>query len=266
MEVNKLYNEDVMEVLKRTPDKSIDLVIGDPDYNVGINYDGEHFSKSWDDYIKWYGALALESLRVLKDSGNIFMINYPRQNAHLWVNYLEKAAYSVKEYVWIYNSNIGQSRNHFTTAHRSILHITKTKSNNFYKEAVAAPYLNPTDKRIKARIEAGHKGRMPYSWVYYNLVKNVSRNKTFHACQLPSGLIELLIKATTKENDTVFILFGGSGGEILLCEKLKRLWLSCELHKPYFDMIEDRLKNGGAIDEIYKLKMKGKENTLPMLL
>ena len=33
--------------------------------------------------------LAKESLRVLKDEGNLFFINYPKQNAYLRVKFLE---------------------------------------------------------------------------------------------------------------------------------------------------------------------------------
>ncbi len=105
---------------------------------------------------------------------------------------------------------------------------------------------------------------MPYSWLEFNLVKNVSKDKTFHACQIPLPLVELLIKASTKENDNVFIHFGGSGSEIILCKQLKRNFISCELQKEYFDMIQDRLKNGGHISQKYKLnnKKEKREKTL----
>ena len=51
----------------------------------------------------------------------------------------------------------------------------------------------------------------------------------------------------------MFVLFGGSGGEIMLYENLGRKWLSCELHKPYFEMINDRLKSNGAIKNEFRL-------------
>ena len=75
MEFNKLYNNDVLEILKNTPDSSLDMVYGDPDYNVGINYNGSKYTQKWDDYIAWYCELAKESMRVLKPSGNLFMLN-----------------------------------------------------------------------------------------------------------------------------------------------------------------------------------------------
>ena len=249
---NVVMNVDVMEVLKSLPDNSVDLVYADPDYNVGINYAGEKYTLSWDEYIDWYGCLIRESMRVLKDTGNLFTINYPRQNAHLRVKCLEDLAHDLQEYVWVYNTNVGHSKRRFTTAHRSILHATKSKENAFYKDHVAQPYKNPTDPRIRRQIANGAKGRMPYSWLYFDLVKNISKEKTFHSCQIPLGLVEMLINATTKPDDSVFILFGGSGSEIMLAKRMRRIFLSCEIHKPYYAMIQDRLKHDGEIREKYR--------------
>ncbi len=250
---NKIFNKDVIAVLKELPDDSVDMIYSDPDYNVGINYAGKNYTKKWNEYIDWYIKLIAESMRVLKPTGNLFTINYPKQNAYLWVKYLDQAAYQVSEYVWVYNSNVGHSPRKFTTAHRSILHATKTKNNAFYKNQVAQPYQNPNDKRIKKRIEMGHKGRMPYSWIYADLVKNVSKDKTFHSCQIPLSLFELLVKASTKEGDDIFIHFGGSGSEIIHARKLNRNFISCELHPDYFNMINERLKNNGNIPIDYRL-------------
>lgn len=258
---NKVFNEDVMNVLKRLPDNSLDMVYGDPDYNVGINYAGKNYRKKWNEYIEWYIELTKESLRVLKPTGNLFMMNYPKQNAYLRVKYLDAHAYNVHDYVWIYNTNVGHSPKRFTTAHRSILHATKSKHNHFYKDNVAQPYLNQTDKRIQRRIAAGHKGRMPYSWFYFDLVKNVSKDKTFHACQIPLPLVEMLIKSCTQENDDVFILFGGSGSEIVLCQNLKRNFISCEIHTDYYQMILDRLNSNGKIKQEHRLIYFQKQNS-----
>ena len=257
---NKIFNEDVLKVLKKLPDGSLDMVYGDPDYNVGINYAGKNYTTKWNDYIDWYIELTKESMRVLKPTGSLFMMNYPKQNAHLRVKYLDEAAYDVQDYVWVYNTNVGHSPRRFTTGHRSILHATKSKENNFYKDNVAVPYQNPTDKRIQGRIADGHLGRMPYSWFYFDLVKNVSKDKTFHSCQIPLPLVEMLIKSCTQENDDCFILFGGSGSELVLCKSLKRNFISCELHPEYYQMILDRFDNNGKIKNEHRLDFIQQKN------
>jgi site-specific DNA-methyltransferase (adenine-specific) len=63
----------------------------------------------------------------------------------------------------------------------------------------------------------------------------------------------MLIKSCTQENDDCFILFGGSGSELLLCKNLKRNFISCELHPEYYQMIMDRFNNNGRIKDEYRL-------------
>jgi hypothetical protein len=140
---NTVFNEDVLHVLGRLPDNCLDLIYGDPDYNVGIKYAGRSYQQKWEDYIAWYIAVTKECMRVLKKTGNLFMMNYPKQNAHLRVKYLDEAAYAVHDYVWVYNTNVGHSPKKLTTAHRSILHATKSKHNVFYKDNIAVPSLAP---------------------------------------------------------------------------------------------------------------------------
>jgi len=266
--LDQVYLGDVHDILVRVPSASVDLVYGDPDYNVGVKYGERTYTKNFEEYIEWYIQLARESLRVLKDNGNLFLINYPKQNAYLRVKYLEDACYDVHEYVWVYNTNVGHTPRRFTTAHRSILHCRKSKDNKFYKDHVAQPYKNPEDHRIKRNLANGSKGRMPYSWLYYDLVKNVSTEKSIHACQIPQKLSELLIKAGTKKGDIVLVLFGGSGSEIELCQKLGRHFVSAEIDERYHALILDRLKAGKVreeyrlITEIKKTRLRDKQSEI----
>lgn len=258
--LNKIYNGDIMHVLKDLPDNSVDMIFGDPDYNVGINYGSNNYTKKFDDYISWYIELAREAMRVLKNDGNLFMMNYPQQNAYLRVKYLDLHFAHINEYVWVYNTNVGHTPKRFTTAHRSVLHVRKSANNKFFKDAVALPYKNPTDRRIRQNLENGSKGRMPYSWFEFNLVKNVSKEKTNHACQIPQKLTEMLIKSSTKPRDIALVLFGGSGAEIDVCRNLNRQFISAEIDKKYCDIINDRLIKG-HIDQRYRLGPRGKKKT-----
>ena len=71
----------------------------------------------------------------------------------------------------------------------------------------------------------------------------------------------MLIKSCTKKNDDCFILFGGSGSELVLCKNLGRNYISCELHPEYYQMILDRLRNGGQIKDEYRIQsIVGKRN------
>ncbi len=243
--LNKIHNIDIHDLLRQLPDRSIDMVYSDIDYNKGIKYGSKTYTKNFNDYMADYIALAAESTRVLKSSGSAFFINYPRNNAYLWTKYLDNAYYEVQEYVWIYNSNIGHSPRRFTTAHRSILHCMKTRGSKFFKNQIAEPYINQNDKRIRKLMRRGSKGRSPYSWFYADMVKNVSKasKKINHPCVIPDRISALLMQSVTLPGDTVLILFAGSGSEIDVCRKLKRNWISAELSKEYCEQIEKRLDN-----------------------
>ncbi len=247
---------DVLDTLRALPNNCLNMIYGDPDYGVGINYAGKKYTQRWEEYIDWYVELATECMRVLRDDGNLFFINYPRQNSYLRVRCLDALAYEVFDYVWVYPTNVGHTPRRFTTAHRSVLHAVKSKKNAFYKEQVALPYKNPEDRRIKGRIAQGSNGRMPYSWFEFNLVKNVSKDKTFHACQIPIPLYDMLLKASTVEGDSVFVLFGGSGSEIVHTRKNKRHFLSCEIHPVYHQMICERIANHGKISNAHRIEMR----------
>lgn len=304
---NICFNDDVIKTLKKCKRNGIKfkMIYGDPDYNVDINYSGEKnapnkYTKPWDVYMDWYAELTRLCLECLTDDGHLFLLNYPKQNSHLRVKYIESpypnitekfnsSKYmeqgDVAEYVWIYNSNIGMNKHKFTTSHRSILHLTKSKQALLNKGNWWFPYKNPKsiiqrkrDKEVlngnnieeaekKAREYVELNGRMSYSWItkaeldssflregggamYYDLVKNVSADKTFHPCQIPTKLVDGLIQASTDIDDNVFILFGGSGSELLLANKIGRKFTSCEIYDKYHKMIVERL----AVEEDILLK------------
>ena len=259
--LDRVFLGDILELMKKLPPNSIDCAYADPDYNVGVRYNKVTYRKKFDEYIDWCIEWSKETHRVLREDGNFFIINYPKNNAYLRTKYLDGAFHDVHDYVWVFNTNIGHSRHKFTTAHRSILHCTKSGDNRFFKDNIAEEYQNPTDKRIKKLIESGVRGRMPYSWYYQDLVKNVGKTKTFHACQIPEGLSRRLIHSSTQPGDTVLILFGGSGSEIIECVKSKRHFVSAEIDKKYHRMIEDRLKaEDGSVPKEYRMLSRMKKN------
>lgn len=69
----KLYQGDCLEVMKNIPDKSINLVLIDPPYNIGK----DKWDK-WDtieDYVEFMGKVFLEIQRVLKYNGSFYFFH-----------------------------------------------------------------------------------------------------------------------------------------------------------------------------------------------
>lgn len=63
----QLMHGDCLELMQTVPDKSVDLVLTDPPYNIG--------KAKWDkipNYIEWCGKWFIECQRVLKDNGSFY--------------------------------------------------------------------------------------------------------------------------------------------------------------------------------------------------
>lgn len=73
-----LMQGDCLEHLRRIPDRSVDLVLTDPPYNVGVTTSvrGKHVKNAWDvipDYIPWCISWLKECCRVLKPNGVLYL-------------------------------------------------------------------------------------------------------------------------------------------------------------------------------------------------
>lgn len=77
MRLNYIDNIDCLEGLREIPDKSVDLIVTDPPYGIGIKSQGGKTSKlnPWADICNaslWYTAWMRECQRILKDDGALW--------------------------------------------------------------------------------------------------------------------------------------------------------------------------------------------------
>lgn len=253
---------DSSEELKKIPPESIDLIITDPPYNIGLKYDGK-FKDNLDDevYYEWCKGWLRECARILKRDGNLFLINYPEKNAYL-VPFLDKELKLVfkRWLTWHYPTNVGHSKNNFTRSQRSILFYSKSKDNKFFIGNILQPYKNPTDKRVKELIKNGRRGRKPYDalkiqdlfeiqkgdidFLQFNIVKNVSKDKhgmTEHPCVIPKELIKVLINAGSKKGDTILDPFSGTFSVSVASAELGRNSIGIDSSEKYVKLGLSRL-------------------------
>ena len=73
----------------------------------------------------------------------------------------------------------------------------------------------------------------------WNIPKD-NANDYVHATQKPVKLSATAIENTTKENEVVLDLFGGSGSTLIACEQLNRVCYMCELEPKWCDVIIKR--------------------------
>lgn len=221
-----LMQGDCIEKLKELPKESIDLIIVDPPYNIGINYGTNKDSLSNEEYLKWCVKWMKESARVLKENGSIYVINYPENNAYLFDSLhksLGRTNLLFRSWItWHYPSNTGHSPKNFTKSQRSIL---------FYSKG----------NKFKFNLK---EGEVIEDYLEFNLVKNTSKEKVKgFPNQIPLKLLKLLIGISSNKGDTVLDFFMGSGSTGIASLDLNRNFMGIELDKNNFDLAYNRIKN-----------------------
>jgi DNA modification methylase len=194
------------------------LVITDPPYNQSYKYNSYKDKISIDNYIELLSKIPTPCV----------IIHYPEET----INILPKAFKINCEQIvcWVYNSNTGkQSR---------LISWWGCKP-DFKK--FTQPYKNPNDKRIKKRILDGKTGAKLYDWWEINQVKNNSKQKTNHPCQIPEEIIKRIIHTTAKKDDIIIDVFAGSGTTSKVAKQMGFDSISYEIDKNYCNIINDRL-------------------------
>ena len=195
------------------------LTITDPPYNQNYHYHNYKDKLKMNEYIELLSKIPQPCV----------IIHYPEET----INLLPLAMKSKCEQVvtWVYNSNTGkQSR---------CISWWGCKP-DFRK--VTQPYKNPNDKRVKKLIENGKSGSKLYDWWEINQVKNVSKEKTSHPCQIPEEVIRRIILTTAKENELIIDPFAGSGTTLKVAQNLGFNYLGFEIDKEYIEIIKNRLQ------------------------
>jgi DNA modification methylase len=209
-ELGVLYNCDFVSILDRIG--NIDLVLSDPPYGIGFKREGYNEIKDGE-YIKTISML---------NRWPCALMNYPEECMRYF-----SMSHGVPDdcLVWCYNSNISRQS-------RMLCVYGKKIDYSAFKQKTKCP----DDKRTSDMVNS-------YDWFSdIQLVKNVSGDKTDHPCPVPVKLFERFILMLTKEGDTVFDPFMGSGTTAIACEKTGRKWVGAEISKEYFDISQRRIK------------------------
>lgn len=263
--LNKIVRGDCLEVVKKLPDESVDLIFTSPPYADQRKdvYGGVHPDK----YVEWFIPRAGEFLRVLKPTGS-FVLNIKERvvsgERHTYVLELILAMRQqgwlwTEEYMWHKkNSAPGKWPNRFRDNWERLLHFTKNKHFKMFQSEVMVPVgdwaesrlknLSETDKiRDTSKVGSGF-GKNVSNWVGRDMVypTNVLHMATEcynrgHAATFPVALPEWFIKLFTNVGDVVLDPFVGSGTTCVAAKKLSRQWMGIDTESEFVQLARERL-------------------------
>jgi len=220
MELNKIYNIDVLDGLRQLEDNSIDCIITSPPYNkFGLNrfghrkikYDVYDDNMDEDEYQEWQIEILNECVRVLKPKGSIF---YNHKNRR--VNCRE---YSPLEWLLKIKGNIYQTIIWNRNATPSIFNTFLMPT---YEQVYWITKTNKTPKVYRSRLD-----NIKAIW---DIVAGRSKK---HPAIFPDKLVENCILLSTDENDIVLDTFMGIGTTANVAKRLNRNYIGFEISKEY---------------------------------
>lgn len=185
---------DALEVLRRYPDESVDLVFADPPYDLDKAYTTYDDEKDRETYLNWCNAWLDEYIRILKPSGSLYILNLPRWGMY-HAAYLNRRLYFQNWIVW---DALSEPRGKILPAHYALLFYTKHPTDfTFNYESVglidARFYcLRPSCIRQRKARGDDEKERLTDIWWDIHRIKH-HHHRDVHPCQsTPGGKLPLL--------------------------------------------------------------------------
>jgi site-specific DNA-methyltransferase (adenine-specific) len=251
-ETGELWRCDVMELLGKLDDASVDLVVTDPPYAIA-KAEWDEF-ESLEAYVDWCDGWLAEIARVLAPHGSAYVCGFSEILADVKVRSAKRFA-SCRWLVWYYKNkaNLGSD---WGRSHESILHL-RGDDHELDVDAVRIPYNGHTTKypaRIQAvssqygrgvrrdKWEPNPLGAKPRDVIEVPVICNGMTEKTPHATQKPEALIEKLILASSASGQLVVDPFVGSGTTAVVAARLGRRWLAGDADAKYVGLARERLR------------------------
>lgn len=211
---------DCIERLKCIEDRSIDLVLTDPPYNIARSNNFNTMGRAGIDFGEWdKGAdifTYIEGVsRVLKKDGSFVVFN-DWKNLGAIADYAESLGFDTKDMIRLEKIN-PMPRN------RDRRYITDFECAIWFTKKGAKWTFNRQDEKYQRP----------------KFVKSI--DKGFHPTQKSLSLMEDLIKIHSNVGDTVLDCFMGSGTTGLACKNLKRGFVGIEMDATYFNTAKKRI-------------------------
>lgn len=245
----KIYNNNCYEKIKDIPDKSIDLIIIDPPYDIPNNYtitDEKNLKNGKRQNGK--NITRIDKARInktvqIKDMSNGIDFEILKE--------FERISKKLNLYIFCNKTLLFKLINYYNDEKkysREILVWCKTNplpliNETFLPDIEYIFYVKEKGVKLYGDYKLRHK--------YFIQPANISDKKKYiHPTIKPQNILSNLILVSSKENDTILDCFMGSGSTAIACMRTQRKFIDIEIEKKYFEIAKDRVK-----DEIRNIKI-----------
>jgi len=230
---------DCCEVLAKLPRESVDLVVADPPYNIGIDYGQGKKADRRSDYWEWCRKWICLCNRVLKPHGSIWIISGQEHGAEIDLS-LQLEGLTVRNRITWHETFGVYCHNKFGRTSRPVFYAVKdSKHFTFNKQAVTVPSARQ-EKYGDRRAAPGGK-LMGDVWQINRVCGTFKERIRGVPTQLPSELVRRIIGVSSNPGDTVLDPFAGSGTTPVVANEMGREAIGIELNPDYAEIANERI-------------------------
>jgi len=225
--INTVIEGDCLEIMKKLPNKSIDMILCDLPYGTTQN--------------KWDSEIPLDKLwkiyeRIVKDNGTIVLTSQGIFTAKLILSNPRLFKYKI---VWEKSkpTNFLNAKKQPLRVHEDICVFYKRQPTYYPQMRNGTPYNKGVRKNqltgsygVFGQVEVKSNGeRYPVDVIYFKTAE--SEGPIYHATQKPVELARYLIKTYTKKGDIVLDNTCGSGSFLVAAVLEDRKFIGIEINK-----------------------------------
>ena len=261
MQFLKTIYENKDPLIKDKVKGKVKLIYIDPPFGTNSDFEGSDGQKAYSDkskdadFIEFIRRRLIIAKDILADDGSIF-VHLDWKKSHYVKTVLDEIFGERNlrnEIIWTYTGPSAPNQKQFSRKHDVIFWYSKSPTSwIFNKDDVRIPY----DKTTAGKFESegtgfgGEKadlslGKIPEDWWYLPIVSRMRNEILGYPTQKPEILLERIIKSSTNQGDIVLDFFVGSGTTSSVAEKLNRKWISCDIGKLSYYIVQKRMLNIG---------------------
>jgi DNA modification methylase len=258
-ETNKIVCGDCISLLNEGPEGWVDLVFADPPFNIGYLYHGYDDRRKSEDYLKFSKDWMTAVHRALTPTGSFYLAIGDDYAAELCCIAKRDVGFHLRNWI-IWHYTFGQQpKNKFARSHTHILYFTKDeKEFTFNFDAVRVASARQT---IYGDHRANPKGKLPDdvwflrpqetegtlfghesdTWYVSRVCGTFKEREGWHGCQMPIGVLDRVIRASSNPGQIVLDPFNGSGTTVVSAALLGRQYVGIDQSEEYVGYARKRL-------------------------
>ena len=249
LEPNVIAIGDAFDALKKIKDRSVDLLIVDPPYNLSKDFHGKTFKKmDGEKYAEYTRAWISAVLPKLKETASVYVCCD-------WISSLEIGKLIAENFIlrnritWEREKGRGAKSN-WKNSMEDIFFATVSDKYTFNLEAVKqrrkvlAPYReNGLPKDWEETASGNFRLTCPSNfWDDISVPYWSMKENTAHPTQKPEKLLAKMILASSNAGDVILDIFAGSGSTGVTAEKLGRKYIMIEQNPLYCAWAQYRME------------------------